>query len=174
MRISSALLFDVARSVELDVQRPGERTLEIPPVLLPSVDIPIVQSPPTPFSVTDPQRGGFFATNELIRNNQPELTQTICTLGQGLWFIRFIHWYFANFTSNVSAGNGAMVLLTHPDSGGNFLHRIEPIGTTQIIQERSFYWLLPEDNWRVEHRVAVTGAGELSHSKISLSAVKYL
>jgi len=175
VRLATPLLFDLARGV--DVQQIGavESSIEVPPGILPIAELPIAQLPTVSFNVLDAQRASFFQQATLIRTNQAESTVTICTFGQGLWYLFFSLWYVANFDAFTAGGNGARILLGDSTAALRNLLQMEPvIAGGPHVQDVILRALLPDDGWVAQLNVFTTGVGQTSHAKATVTAAKLL
>lgn len=174
MRLASPLLFDLARAVEVQGIGAGERTLDIPPGVLPVAVIPLAQLDTLLFNVLDVQRSSFFQHAGVIRTNQAESIVGVATFGQGLWRMDLEVWYASNFDAFTAAGNGFTVYLGASATSLRHLLRGEPkVGDVQHLR-LGFAALLPDDGWVMQLGHFTTGVGQTGHVKLSLWASKLL
>lgn len=174
MRVSTPLLYDLARGVDVDRIAPGERTLEVPPALFPYVCIPLAQAGTQVFNVLDRQRASFFQHATLIRTNQAESTVGFCTFGQGLWYLHLSLWYVANFSDFIVSGNGGRVLFGDSATALRNLLQVEPVANVVQVQDLELKVLMPDDGWLMQLNHFTTGVGETGHLKVALAAAKLL
>ena len=175
MKLATGLLYDLARST--DVERLGEleRILEVPPMIAPVAAIPLAQLDTLTFNVLDVQRTSFFQHAAVIRTNQAEVFVGFATLGRGLWELTFEVWYASNFDAFTAGGNGYRVLIGQTAASLRPLLAGEPKVTPGTVTSRLvFRALLPVDGWVIQLTHFTTGVGQTGHVKLSLWAAKLL
>lgn len=161
MIVASPLLFDLARGVELGITDPSERSLVVPPVLSPVVEIPYAQ-PRIVTLATTVQRGSFAADNTLSKAaSQAASSATVCTLGAGLWRLAITATFMASFTETLGAF-GADNALHFRDPEGAFIRVFKFFAAANVPQRDHVVLqvLLPRENFLVEIRAGATGVGQ--------------
>jgi hypothetical protein len=151
----------------------GDTALRIPNLILPSVEL----MEPTSIQVFSAtvNLNSFLQHRFISTNNQAAFSYQFCTLGKGLWLLRF-NWTLKQTLAAPVAFN----------TNGNYVRiAIPPGGTTSIlatfnpIQSGSFdkSWetkVLLRENAEIQLGTDVTGAADFLDMNLCLNAVKLL
>lgn len=181
MRVATSILFDVARAVNLGIQSPREASVEIPPVLLPYIKLPLAQLEQVVVAPADPKRTSFTADRVIV---QPAATgqnsQQVCTFGEGVWYLDCLLWFVSSFTDFAVQPGGATLFLMDPRGNQNTFLQAEPVANVpQILRgclETTFV-STPEGaqvDWQFRLQVEATGVGETMQAKALIHASKLL
>lgn len=153
---------------------PGDTALRIPNLILPVLEL-IEPTQIAPLSsqvmVSSFQRSQYFS-----RNNQAAVAVVFCTLGRGLWDLRF-NWIhrFLYAAAILGANNNNVVQLVSPIGGAStLLGSLLPVGTNVSYQQNWINRVLLRENSEIWIGTDVAGAADFLETNLTLNASKLL
>lgn len=161
MRISSDLLYRFVRSIGTGDAEPDLQLIEIPAVLLPTIQVVSPFSNQAGFVTTDNQRRSFVAQQQVLSAASAGITaMTIATFGRGMWDLSFHVTWCASYTQLFTTDPEGHIELLDPLSGVRQLMAFIAVANVPQLRTSRFIAHFPEDGWALRVRNFATGVGE--------------
>lgn len=148
----------------------GDAQLSIPPVILPV--LLGLQPHTVAVSSSVVQNQSVLAKQQTVRVNQAAITQTIITLGKGLWELEMTLATQFNYLGAVGTLNGSHLQLLYPGPTAiNLLERFAQIGTfTDYNRMR----LLLTQDVTLQLVMDITGVGQNMDASCTINCIRIL
>lgn len=168
MRISSPLIFDLARSSEVAELAVEEQRILIPPVINPTIRLQaaLTNVPPV---FTDPVRASFVREFQTFQSGiAVGSSTTVVIFDEGLWDVWASFTHITDLAEAIDTDPRAGLQLIDP-AGGTARLLTALAGTHQTAREGRWRFLFPrEGNWLLTHFVEATVAAQ---ERYALSAI---
>lgn len=174
MLVETQSLTTISVGTQKSQTEPGDTTLRIPNVILPSIEL--IEPTQIAPNNSEVMQNSFQRSQYFSRTNQVAATFPFCRLGRGLWELRFswIH-RFLYAAAILGANNNNFVQLVSPVGGISvILSSLLPVGTTVGYQQFFGARLLLRETGEIQIGVDVTGAADFLETNLSLNASKLL
>ena len=169
MRISSSLLFDLARSTEVAELGAEEQRLQVPPVISPTIRLQAALDNVPPV-FTEPVRASFIRELQTFQTGiAVGSSTTVVIFDEGLWDVWASFTHITDLAEAITADPPAGLQLIDP-AGGQARLLTALAGTHQTAREARWRWLFPRGtgNWLLTHFVEATVAAQ---ERYALSAI---
>lgn len=173
MRYTTDLLYRLVNAIGSGDATPDVVTVELPPVLVPTLSLsgPIPDS--TGVTATEIQRETF--RQQLITTraaSSTALNVAVATFGRGLWRISWSATFVASFTQAFDSGTPQFKFTTRNPAFLTDLAFWSAMAVANVPQTESgeLNILFPVDSWQLFTQHAATGVGQTAMSAVGILA----